>query len=101
MYFLVKKPNWLAFNPLEYVDEEVGSLQVRHRRHRSNTRLVRFKDGSWYVKNGSQLFKLKSVELKNNISLGKQNGSTIHVDENIDRKWFIGSENLMKDGGRS
>jgi hypothetical protein len=94
MHFLVKKPSWLTFDPSEYSDEEVRSLQVRHRHHRSNTLLVRFKDGSWYLKNGSQLFKLKNVEMKNNISLGKKDGNKIHVDASIDRKWFIGSENL-------
>lgn len=89
MYFLVKKPGWLVFDPSEYGDEEVRTFQVRHRESRSNTKLVKFEDGSWYLRNGSQMFPLKSMSLKRRTGVGVREEGGVRVDEVLDTKWFI------------
>ncbi|KAH9412049.1 hypothetical protein HK407_02g02710 [Ordospora pajunii] len=89
MYFLVKKPTWLAFDPNEYCDEEVRMLQVRHRDGSSNTKLVKFEDGTWYLKNGSQMFALKSTGMKRHTGIGAQNGRTVEIKEVVESKWFV------------
>ncbi|CCI73910.1 ECU02_0615 [Encephalitozoon cuniculi GB-M1] len=89
MYFLVKKPAWLVFDPSEYGDEEVRTFQVRRRGSHTNTKLVRFEDGSWYLKNGSQMFPLKAVSLKRRTGVGAEEGDVVHIREVLDKKWFI------------
>ncbi|KAM0671543.1 hypothetical protein CWI42_020280 [Ordospora colligata] len=89
MYFLVKKPTWLVFDPNEYCDEEVRMLQVRHKDGVSNTKLVKFEDGTWYLKNGSQMFALKSVGMKRRTGVGMQSGKMVEIKEVVDKKWFI------------
>lgn len=89
MHFLVKKPGWLVFDPSEYGDEEVKTFQVRHREGHSNTKLVRFEDGSWYLKNGSQMFPLKAVPSKRDIGVGAKEGNVVCIHEVLDKKWFI------------
>lgn len=95
MYFLLKKPNWIVFDPCEYADEEVRCLQVRYRGSRSNTKLVKFEDGTWYLKNGSQMFPLRSIDLKTNVGMGSRKDNTICVDEIVSKKWFIKPKNAM------
>lgn len=96
MYFLVKKPNWLIFNPNEYADEEVRTLQVRFKENKTNTKIIKFKDGSWYIKNGSQLLPLKNVDTKNTMYLGKKNEENVTIEGDVVKKWFIGSNNMAK-----
>lgn len=98
MYFLVKKPEWLGFHPVEYGDEEVRGLQVRHRASQSNTKLVKFEDGSWYLKNGSQLFFLKSISLNKRIGVGTKEDHCINVDSMMEKKWFIRPDGFARDG---
>lgn len=92
MYFLVKRPGWLAFNPAEYADEEVRGLQVRHRDGKSNTKLVEFADGNWYLQNGGRMFLLKSMTLKNEMGIGRRDEDVLHVEEIVDCKWFVRSD---------
>lgn len=95
MYFLVKKPGWLVFDPTEYDDEEIRSLQVRHRGSKSNTKLVKFEDGSWYLKNGSQMFLLTNIALKRSTGIGSKCENTVSVVGTTDKKWFIKSNKLV------
>ncbi|ADM11056.1 uncharacterized protein Eint_020570 [Encephalitozoon intestinalis ATCC 50506] len=89
MHFLVKKPGWLVFDPNEYGDEEVRTFQVRHKESCSNTKLVKFEDGSWYLKNGSQMFSLKPVASKREVGVGAKDGNVVYIREILDKKWFI------------
>ncbi|KAI5151140.1 hypothetical protein ENBRE01_1923 [Enteropsectra breve] len=89
-YFLLKTPNNLHFIEEEHRPEDlVQSLrQVRYSGNKSNTKLVLLSDGEWYIKNGSDLYHLRSADIKSN-SIARLNKNGGEILETINKKWFM------------
>ncbi|KAI4293058.1 hypothetical protein PAPHI01_2332 [Pancytospora philotis] len=89
-YFLLKKPMGLAFVQQEYVPEEPVQqcTQVRAMAGRSNSRLVKCRDGCWYIRTGSSMLKLKPVPARDIsvISITSDGGEFVG---RVASKWFL------------
>ncbi|KAI5178223.1 hypothetical protein PAEPH01_2536 [Pancytospora epiphaga] len=89
-YFLLKRPAGLAFIQEEYSpgDSVPSTNQIRMWAGKSNAKLVQTRDGSWYIRTGEEMHRLKSVSTKDSsiIRLTENGGEFI---SKIDKKWFI------------
>lgn len=89
-YFLLKKPTNLFLIPEPYsANVPVPSvLQVRYKGNQSNSKLVKCRNGQWYIKNGSYMIELKSVPSNpmKIVSMNEEGGT--FVDE-VNSKWFL------------
>ncbi|EOB15522.1 hypothetical protein NBO_2g0014 [Nosema bombycis CQ1] len=88
--FFVKKPFNLEF------DKDNSSYSkkftVTTRNGKSNTKLVVYEDGSVYLKNGSQYFKMAEKEIKKNLKICREGEEGICVVEDMNKKWFMHRE---------
>ncbi|TBU09025.1 hypothetical protein CWI36_0071p0060 [Hamiltosporidium magnivora] len=87
MFFLFKKPKNLEFVEEEYKpnDTSIRGLQVRWRNTQSNTKLIKYKDGTMSLKVGTDIFPITCTHLPNKIYfLNEKNDSyqmVTHVNE--------------------
>lgn len=64
-YLVLKKPSLIAFVEEEWEEEAAvaAGRQVRYSGARSNTAVVRLRDGRWALRNGREVTPLRSVEV--------------------------------------
>lgn len=89
MFFYIKKPSFINFSKDEYQYEQIKKFTVTQRKGSTNTKLVIFEDGSMYLKNGSEYFKLSSTPINKNSYIVKSDDNKFVVQEKIDKKYFI------------
>lgn len=89
--FLVKKPKWLEFIYPDYDPRisKAARLQVRHMGNITNTKIIKFDDGSLYLKIGKELFKLRVTQMPAPLCLFEKEGDRFVFKGSVENKCFI------------
>jgi hypothetical protein len=95
---LIKKPKWLDFVTEEFNETEITiptKKQVRWTGLKSNAKIIKFSDGSYYMRLGNEMYPLKEVPINRGIFLTEFNESEncFVVKEEINSKYIIGTYN--------
>lgn len=101
-HFILTKSSSLLFMENEYIKGETvpESNQVRYSGENNNSKLVRCSDGHWYIKNGKEMHRLKSIESKE-VSIAKLTEVGGDIIAKVNKKWFLENrkeEHLLDDG---
>jgi len=89
-FLILKKPAFIDFNQEVYTKE--SSLKSRHQilydGKDSNARLIKLKNGKWFVKYGNTMIEMKAVSCKP-MRIATVEGKQGQFLETVSVKWFL------------
>ncbi|ORD96296.1 hypothetical protein A0H76_1639 [Hepatospora eriocheir] len=92
MFFFFKLSPNLIFDGSEYKEqEETGDkLIIKQFNNKSNTKLCKRKDGTWFIKNGNVNLELKNTNTsKLRVINQSKSNSKVYIEGEVNKKWFI------------
>lgn len=91
-FFFMKNPSFLEFFTDSTCSEEPRKLQIRNKivdgDVKSNTKLCKRADGTWFIKCGNIKMDLKSTPIKH-MKVGEKNEKGGKIIGFVTKKWFI------------
>lgn len=97
-FFFLKNPNCLDFmlDPKQESLDKPETLQIREKEGRSNSRLCKKRDGTWFIKCGDIKMDLTNIKIKSMKVVEKEEkgGKIIGF---VTKKWFLKANEKLRD----